>query len=88
MPIISQFYGILIKMFFHDIGKHHEKHIHAEYGEYDASFDFSGNLISGFLPKKQRTMVEAWINIHQEELEALWKALNEDNQFFKIEPLK
>lgn len=33
-------------------------------------------------------MVQAWISIHKEELEALWKALNEDNQLFKIEPLK
>lgn len=88
LPIISQFYGILIKMFFNDMGKHHEKHIHAEYGEYTASFDFDGKLISGYLPNKQRVMVEAWINIHKEELEALWKALNEDNQYFKIEPLK
>ena len=34
MPIISQFYGIVIQMFFDENGKHHEKHIHIKYNEY------------------------------------------------------
>lgn len=88
MPVVSQFYGILVKMFFNDMGKHHLKHIHIEYAEYTATFDFNGNILTGELPKKQRSMVEAWIAIHQEELEALWKTINQDNEFFKIEPLK
>lgn len=88
MPIISQFYGIVIKMFFNDFSKHHLEHIHVEYGEYTATFDFEANMLTGNLPKKQKSMVEAWILIHKEELEALWKAINEDNQYFKIDPLK
>lgn len=28
MPIISQFYGIIIKMFFNDKGKHNKEHVH------------------------------------------------------------
>ena len=31
MPTISMFYGILIRMFFKDIEKHHTPHIYAEY---------------------------------------------------------
>jgi len=31
MPTISMFFGILIRMFFRDIEKHHVPHIHAEY---------------------------------------------------------
>lgn len=31
MPTISMFYGILIRMFFYDTGKHNLPHIHAEY---------------------------------------------------------
>ena len=31
MPTISMFYGILIRMFFRDIEKHHVPHIHADY---------------------------------------------------------
>ncbi|MCI8759825.1 MAG: DUF4160 domain-containing protein [Clostridia bacterium] len=33
MPVISQFYGIIIQMFFDEEGKHHQKHIHIRYNE-------------------------------------------------------
>lgn len=88
MPIISQFYGIVIKMFFQDREKHHLEHVHVQYAEYEATFDFEGNMLVGNLPKKQTSMVEAWIEIHNEELRALWKTINDDNEYFKIEPLK
>lgn len=88
MPIISQFYGIIVKMFFNDNLQHNLPHIHVEYAEYKAVFDLNSNMISGKIPTKQRKMVEAWILIHQEELKALWHALNEDNEFFKIDPLR
>lgn len=87
MPIISQFYGIVIKMFFHDEAKHHKEHIHVEYGEFEASFDFEGYQLSGNLPAKQKSLVKAWILIHQNELSALWKLINEDGKYFKIDPL-
>jgi hypothetical protein len=37
MPTISMFYGILILMYFYDNKKHSMPHIHAEYGEHEAS---------------------------------------------------
>lgn len=88
MPIISQFYGIIVKMFFNDNLQHNLPHIHVEYAEYKAVFDLNSNIISGKMPTKQRKMVEAWILIHQEELNALWNALNDDNEFFRIDPLR
>ena len=33
-------------------------------------------------------LVEAWIEIHQEELMADWKLVVEGQQLFKIDPLK
>ena len=37
MPTISMFYGILILMYFYDNKKHNISHIHAEYGDYQAT---------------------------------------------------
>jgi len=88
MPIISQFYGILVQIFFEKNEKHNLKHIHIRYNEYKAVYDFEGNLIEGKLPIKQSKMVEAWILIHKEELSLLWDCIQNDGQFFKIEPLK
>ena len=82
------FYGVIIKMFFNDKEKHHLPHIHAEYNEYAAVFDFNANLIYGDLPLKQNKMVETWILIHQDELKAAWKMLIDSGEYYKIDPLK
>ena len=59
MPIISQFYGIIVKMYFKEGGKHNKEHIHIIYNEYNAVYDFDGKIIKGDLPVKQKKMVEA-----------------------------
>lgn len=38
MPIISKFYGIIIKMYFQQ-SEHNPPHFHAVYGEYIGAFD-------------------------------------------------
>lgn len=43
MPVISQFYGILVYMY-REIGGHHNKpHIHVKYNEYEASVIIENN---------------------------------------------
>jgi hypothetical protein len=32
MPILSMFYGIIVRMFYADNKQHHVPHIHVEYG--------------------------------------------------------
>lgn len=88
MPIISQFYGIIIQMFFNEKGKHNQAHIHIKYNEYKAVYNLDGNMLEGKLPKKQRKLIEAWIYIHEDELRSLWNIMQEQGEFFKIEPLK
>ncbi len=73
MPTISMFYGILIRMFFRDIEKHHTPHIHAEYqGEVAVYSIHDGAVLAGHLPPKKHKLVVAWVEIHQEELLADW----------------
>ncbi len=88
MPTLSVFFGIIIRMYNEKGGKHNLPHIHAEYGDDEAVFDFEGNIIEGEFPKKKQRLVEAWIEIHREDLEANWKLLSNGEQFFKIDPLK
>ena len=55
MPLISMFYGILIRMFFKDIERHHLPHIHAEYqGEMAVYSIPDGKLLAGSIPTKKR----------------------------------
>ena len=41
-----------------------------------------------FVPKNKLKLLEAWIVIHHEDLEANWKLLSNGEQFFRIDPLK
>lgn len=88
MPIISSFYGILIKMYF---GDHTPPHFHAEYAEYTAQITIKGlGVIQGYLPPKALALVVEWASIHNEELMGNWKSLSEEGvgTFKKIEPLR
>lgn len=88
MPIISNFYGIIIRMYFKDNEKHKLPHLHANYNEYTAIFDLNGNIIDGKIPNSQKKIVQAWIEIHNRELNNLWNVLVEGKKGFKITPLK
>ncbi|MBF0159611.1 MAG: DUF4160 domain-containing protein [Magnetococcales bacterium] len=86
MPVISMFYGLIIRMFFFDVDKHH---IHAEYGDMSAVFGIDdGEILAGELPRQKIRLVQAWIELHREDLMADWKLALEGNEVFRIEPLK
>jgi hypothetical protein len=88
MPIISMFYGIIIRLYFIDTEHHHLPHLHAEYAEHSASIHIeSGNVLAGSLPRKQLRLVQAWIELHREELMADWKLALEGESPYKITPL-
>ncbi len=88
MPVLSMFYGIIIRMQSEKGGKHHLPHIHVICGDDESVFSLEGNLLEGNIATSKRKLVEAWIEIHRDELMADWKLLEEGEQFFKIEPLK
>jgi hypothetical protein len=58
VPIISTFYGIVIRMNF---GDHNPPHFHAEYQGFQAAFDIAfGKLVAGELPTNAKKLVETW----------------------------
>ncbi len=62
MPILSMFYGIVVRMYFFDDKRHHEPHVHAEYSGADAVFAVStGEVLAGKLPSGKIRLVQAWI---------------------------
>lgn len=88
MPLISQFYGILIYIYFEIGGHHHKPHFHAKYGEYEVSITLECKKISGSMPDKQMKLIEAWFLIHKEELKAAWYAYNDNGEVIKIKGLE
>ena len=89
MPILSMFYGIIIRMYYADDKRHHAPHIHAECGDDKAVFSIAdGKLLAGKFPKNKTRLVQAWIEIRREELNANWKLAVNGEEVFKIDPLK
>lgn len=66
MPIISMFYGIIIRMY--NNGEHNPPHFHATYQGHNAVFSMEGELIEGDMPRKQTKLISAWAVIHKDEL--------------------
>ena len=88
MPTISMFYGILIRMFFRDIEKHHTPHIHADYqGQVGTYSILDGMLLAGGLPPNKHKLVVAWIEIHKEDLLADWELAVNGKKPFSIKGL-
>lgn len=69
--------------------KHKIPHIHAEYQDFNASFFIEdGNILAGNFPNKQTKIVQAWIEIHKEDLMIDWKLATQGKELFRIEPLR
>ena len=88
MPTLSMFYGIVIYMFSENAVRHHLPHIHCKYNEYEAVKALDGTLLEGELPPSKMKLVDAWMELHKDELEANWFLLSSGEMPYRIEPLK
>lgn len=85
MSAVSMFYGIIIRMF---DGEDYGPCFYASYQKYSALFSPDGDVIQGFIPKRQTKFISAWAEIHREELVADWELAVRKEQPFRIDPLK
>ncbi|MCX5784245.1 MAG: DUF4160 domain-containing protein [Elusimicrobia bacterium] len=89
MPVLSMFYGIIVRMFHFDRDKHKAPHIHAQYGDQNVVIAIpSGLVLGGSLKAAKLRLVQAWIEIHKDDLMADWKLAVEGQKVFKIQPLR
>lgn len=70
-------------------GPHHVPHFHAYYKDDAAVFGLDPvDLLVGALPRRQRRLIEAWAELHQEELVADWARLQAGQAPLPIAPLE
>jgi hypothetical protein len=68
---------------------HNLPHLHARCAEFEASIGLDdGEVLAGQMPRKQLRLVQAWIELHRNELMADWALANSGELPFKIEPLR
>mgnify|MGYP006387406333 FL=1 len=81
MPVISRFYGIVIKMYLRK-KEHNPPHLHAIYGEYMGMFSLeNGEMFEGDMPSKGQVLVKEFIEHYRERLIMMW-----NTQQFEVLP--
>ena len=85
MPVISTFFGIVIRMFYRE---HGVAHFHAEYQGQQATFTFDGKILAGALRSRTALrLIEEWATSHQQELDANWHRVKSGEPLERIAPL-
>ena len=70
MPVISTFFGIVVRMYYAD---HPPPHFHASYQGFDAFARIvDGEIVRGTLPRKAARIVRQWALDHHDALMANW----------------
>ena len=84
MPIISKFYGLIIKMYFQQ-AEHNPPHFHVVYGEYIGAIDIQSlEMIEGDLPQKALSLTREWAEKYKKDLLKIWNT----QEFIQLPPLE
>ena len=85
MPRLSEFYGIVITMYWRD---HVPPHYHATYGDNEALIVIDdGSVYAGSLPRRALRLVRTWHGLHHQELSEAWERAWTRTDPGTIEPL-
>ena len=85
MPRISEFYGILIYMYFSD---HAPPHFRAIYGSFEAEILIeTGTTLKGRLPRRAAALVREWVDSYRAELEENWRRAEAHKALRRVPPL-
>ena len=89
MPAISMFYGLIVYMYFMDNKQHNLPHIHVKYQNDEVIVSIpDGRILEGSIPSSKMKLLQAWIELHKDELVADWELAVAGEQPYKIEPLR
>lgn len=89
MPVISMFYGIVISMYYAESKRHKKPHIHVKYQGQEAVVAIpDGEILEGSIKANRMKLVQAWIEIHKEDLMTDWELAVSGQPVFNIEPLR
>lgn len=85
MPTISEFFGIMILMFFDD---HAPPHFHARYGGEEVVIQINPvGVLRGKIPPRALSLVIEWAQKHQQNLMEEWNRAANNKKLHKIPPL-
>ena len=87
MPTLSMFFGLIVEMYYAP-KEHNPPHIHVRYQNDKAVINIeTGMIMGGSLSARHLRLVQAWVEIHREELLANWDLCMSGKEPFRIKPL-
>ena len=85
VPRVSEFYGIIIAMYYRE---HGVPHFHATYaGDTVVMSIESGEAIAGSVPPRAMRLIDEWLVLHRDELQLNWARARDGTQLVGIDPL-
>lgn len=85
VPLISTFFGIMIRMHYREHGL---PHFHAEHQGQQASFTFDGEPLAGNLESRTAAgLIKSWSLARRVQLEANWSRARAGEPLERIAPL-
>jgi len=85
MPTISEFFGIVVLMFFDD---HAPPHFHARYGGDEVVIQINPvGVLRGKFPPRALSLVIEWAQKYQQNLMEEWNRAANNKKLHKIPPL-
>lgn len=86
MPVISTFFGIVIRMFYRE---HGVPHFHAEYQGQQATFTFDGEVLAGTIRSRTALrLIKDWALTHRQQLEINWAKARAGEALERVPPLE
>lgn len=85
MPRISEFFGIVIYMYYND---HQPAHFHVKHGDDKAVYEIETlAVLRGQLSRRANVMVAEWALLHRDELRENWMRARRQAELNDIAPL-
>lgn len=86
MPRLSEFYGIVIYMYW---GDHNPPHFHAIYGGDEALVVIAdGTFLAGSLPRTAARLEAEWTQLRRDDLIANWERAQVLDSLLPVDPLR
>jgi hypothetical protein len=86
MPRISEFFGVVISMFYRE---HLPAHFHAAYAGNEAIIGIDPiRVLDGWLPRRVQSLVFEWAAMYQAELRQDWDLARAQEPLRRVPPLE
>lgn len=88
MPRVSEFFGIVVYMYWFDQQRHKSPHFHARFSSAEAVFDLHGRCLEGDIGVRASRLIQEWCSERQGELREAWAAAAAGREIPWIAPLR